>query len=73
METSVPQGAGSETLHTPPKRTAAEVCASAKAAGLVEGIGPVQLLHFSPYLHTEDVKLLEVHGPVLSTLTRGEK
>ena len=76
MESLVDAGAGSvdsQTVH-PPQRTAEEVTASAKAAGLVvEGGGPVQLLHFSPHLHSEDIKLLEVHGPVLSTLTQGEK
>ncbi len=56
-----------------PQRTAEEVSASARAAGLVGCVGPVQLLHFSPHLHSEDIRLLEVHGPVLSALTRGEK
>ena len=55
------------------QRKAEEVAGAARAAGLSGCVGAVQLLHFSPHLHSEDVRILEAHGPVLAALTKGEK
>ena len=57
-----------------PKRTAEDVNASATAAGLSgSSVGPVQLLHFSPHLHSEEIRLMEVQGPILAALRNGDK
>lgn len=59
-----------------PKKTAEEVAASASAAGLSapgSSVGVVQLLHFSPRLHSEEMRLMEVHGPVLAALRNGDR
>lgn len=55
------------------QRTAEEVVASASAAGLTGSVGSVQLLHFSQHLHSEEMRLMEVHGPVLEALRNGDK
>lgn len=57
----------------PSKRTAEDVSTSAKAAGLSNSVGSVQLLQFSAQLHSEEIRLMEVHGPILSALRNGEK
>lgn len=56
-----------------PKRTVEEIAASANAAGLTGSVGPVQLLHFSQHLHSEEIQLMEIHGPVLTALRNGDK
>ena len=54
-------------------RTLEEVKASASAAGLSNSVGSVQLLHFSSQLHSEDIRIMEIEGPILSALRSGEK
>ncbi len=54
-------------------RTAEQVEASVQAAGLGSSHGPTQLLHFSPQLNTEEVKLLELPEEVLGALRRGQR
>lgn len=54
-------------------RTLEEVSQSAEAAGLLSSVGPVQLLHFSSQLNSEDVRIMEIEEPVLAALRRGEK
>ena len=54
-------------------RTADQVVLSAKAAGLTSTTGPVQLLHFSAQLNSDDVRLLEVPCNVLQALKQGDK
>ena len=55
------------------RRSAEHVEASAKAAGLTQPCGPVQLLYFSPQLNSEEIKLLEIPHEVLSELRSGQK
>ena len=54
-------------------RTADQVSLSAKAAGLTNTTGPVQLLHFSTQLNSDEIKLLEVPSNVLQALKQGDK
>ena len=54
-------------------RTADQVSLSAKAAGLTNTTGPVQLLHFSAQLNSDEIKLLEVPSNVLQALKQGDK
>ena len=54
-------------------RTVDQVALSAKAAGLTNTTGPVQLLHFSAQLNSDEIKLLEVPGNVLQALKQGDK
>ena len=54
-------------------RTADQVALSSKAAGLTDTTGPVQLLHFSAQLNSDEIKLLEVPKNVLQALKRGDK
>jgi len=55
------------------RRSAEHVEASAKAAGLTQPCGPIQLLHFSPQLNSEEIKLLEIPHEVLSEIRSGQK
>ena len=55
------------------RRTAEQVSLSAKAAGLTNTTGPVQLLHFSSPLNSDNIRLLEVPGDLLQTLKQGQK
>ena len=55
------------------KRSAEEVSQAASTAGLTGTEGDVQILKFSPQLHSEDIRLMEVSGPVLAALKVGEK
>ena len=61
------------TSHVTSRRTADQVSISAKAAGLTGTTGPIQLLHFSTHLNSDDVKLLEMPIDVLRALKQGEK
>ena len=54
-------------------RTADQVALSAKAAGLTNTTGPVQLLHFGAQLNSDEIKLLEVPSNVLQALKQGDK
>ncbi len=54
-------------------RTVQQVTSAATAAGLKDSVGEVEVLHFSPNLHSEDIKLLELPPKVLSALKDGEK
>ena len=54
-------------------RSAQQVASTATAAGLRDSVGEVETLHFSPSLHSEDMKLLELPGSVLSALKTGEQ
>lgn len=61
-----------DTLSAPQsRRSAEEVSPMARAAGLTGSGGTG--LHFSSQLHSEELQLLEIHGPVLSALKGGEK
>ena len=53
------------------RRRPEDVTQSAEAAGLVNSHGPIQLLHFSEELNSEDIKLLEVPPDVLESLQCG--
>ena len=57
----------------PPRRTADQVSVSAKAAGLTNSAGPIQLLHFSAPLNSDDIRLLEVPNDLLQALEQGER
>lgn len=54
-------------------RTADQVALSAKAAGLTNTTGPVQLLRFSEQLNSDEIKLLEVPSNVLQALKQGDR
>ena len=55
-------------------RTAADVEAAAQSAGIAHtSSGPVQVLQFSEHLNTDDIKLLELPQPVLSSLQEGDR
>lgn len=56
-----------------PNRTVDQVESSAKAAGLTNTRGPVQLLHFGPQLNSDDIKLLELPHEVLTAVSGGQK
>ena len=56
-----------------PSRTADQVESSAKAAGLTNTRGPIQLLHFGPQLNSDDIKLLELPHEVLTAVSGGQK
>ena len=56
-----------------PGRMPEQVSLAASAAGLTDTKGHVQVLHFSPLLHSEDIRLLELSGPVLASLKAGEE
>ena len=56
-----------------PTRTEEQTSSAADAAGLKDSVGAVNVLHFSPNLHSEDIRLLELPNPVLSALREGEK
>ena len=64
---------GHVTDHVTSRRTADQVSLSAKAAGLGGTTGPIQLLHFSTQLNSDDVRLLEMPSDVLRALKQGEK
>ena len=55
------------------ERTADQVESSAKAAGLTNTTGPIQLLHFGLQLNSDDVKLLELPHEVLTAVRSGQK
>ena len=55
------------------QQSAEQVEASAKAAGLAQSCGPIQLLNFSSQLNCEEVKLLEIPHEVLSAVKSGQK
>ena len=59
--------------HISSSRTAEQVSLSAKAAGLTDTTGPVQLLHFCDQLNSDEVRLLEVPSSVLQALKQGDK
>lgn len=76
MDVLPPDHAQDSTPSQPTRRTAEEVRLSAQAAGLSSStgtVGPVQLLHFSPHLHSEEIRLLELNQPILSALKAGDK
>ena len=66
-------GTGDITASAMTTRTADQVALSAKAAGLSNTTGPVQLLHFSAQLNSDEIKLLEVPSNVLQALKQGDK
>ena len=55
------------------RQSAEQVEALAKAAGLPQSCGPIQLLNFSPLLNCEEIKLLEIPHEVLSVVRSGQK
>jgi len=59
--------------HSLSSRSVQQVASTAAAAGLKDSVGEVDTLHFSPSLHAEDIKLLELPGSVLSALKTGEQ
>lgn len=59
--------------HMTPRRTADQVSLSAKAAGLTDTTGPIQLLHFCHQLNSDEIQLLEVPTDVLQALKQGDK
>ena len=59
--------------HAQSRRTSEQVDGSAKAAGLTDPCGPTQLLHFSPQVNSEDMKLLELTHDVLEAIHTSQR